>query len=499
MTNQIVQRNQSLKSLRDADLTGTELTSLLASSPALWAETLTELAGQQVELEPFQVNFLNDKSTYRIANKSRQIGFSTLIALETTHKAATSRNYNANIVSTTQEEAADKLMTGGMLWASIPMDFEPLGFKPIKYKDAADALAFHMPPYTSTVTSKPGTSAIRGGKKDMYYDEAAFIKEFAMLFQAGIPAITRGEGRITVVSTPYGESGLYHELWQAEKWSHHAVPWWESRFMVKDGIVDDASNYDAVNEAIMLAPEMDTLSRVEKFGSEKLREILEVGVRGDLMIFQTEYECQFIDEAEAYFPWELVNSCMDKQLQVWKHFPAGYEPQGDISIGVDLAKKRDQTVFTVVEHLEEDGIKHKKVLYVYATQADYEDQFYDLKRLVEITRARRVSIDATGPGAMFFEKAQREGFGANVMVEGIVFTNNKKETWATQFKGDLQTGAISYPNHSEFLNQLHGIKRTKTLSNFFKFAGDPDDYFWSLMLGMYGEGWRPVKFYKLGR
>jgi phage FluMu gp28-like protein len=391
------------------------------------------------------------------------------------------------------------LSTAGQLWASIPMTMEPLGFKPIKYKDAADALAFHMPPYTSTITSKPGTSAIRGGMKDMYYDEAAFIKEFAMLFQAGIPAITRGEGKITVVSTPFGESGLYHELWNADKWSHHMVPWWESRFMVKDGIVDGDPNYDAVNEAIAGAPEMGTLDRVDAFGSDKLQEILHVGVRDDLVVFQTEYECMFVDEAEAYYPWDLINTGIHKELAVWKSWPESFEWDGDgISIGVDLAKMRDKTVFTVVGHYTEEGISKKRILYLYETQADYADQFIQLKNLAAACNARRVSIDATGPGQMFFEQAQREGLGPYVMVEGISFTNAKKEAWATQFKGDLQEQTVIFPKHAEFLEQMHGIKRTKTANNFFKFAGEKDDYFWSLMLGMYGEGWRPVKFHRLG-
>ena len=120
-----------------------------------------------------------------------------------------------------------------MLWASIPDEFEAMGFKPVKYKDSEEELAFHYPPYTSKTTSKPGTSAVRGGKKDMYYDEAAHIKEFPKLWQAGLPAITRGEGRVTVISTPLGESGLYHDLWKEKRFSRHEVPWWESRFMVK--------------------------------------------------------------------------------------------------------------------------------------------------------------------------------------------------------------------------------------------------------------------------
>lgn len=438
------------------------------------------------------MRFLNDKSSYRITNKARQLGFSTILALETCHAACTRNNYNANIVSTTQEEAADKLRIADMLYSSIPSEFDKFGFKPIKYKNAEDVLAFHMPPHTSAITSKPGTSAIRGGKKDMYYDEAAFIKEFPRLYQAGLPAITRGEGRVTVISTPFGESGLYHELWNEPKWSHHKVPWWESRFMVRGG------NYEAVEEACLLAPEMDTISRVDAFGSEKLKEILHSGLRDDIITFQTEYECMFVDEAESYFTWELILSCKDDDLPIWKVYPKGFVPLGDISIGVDLAKEIDSTVFTVVDHYSVDGVERKRVLFVYATREDYSDQFQTLGRLVRDTGARRVSIDATGPGQMFYERASNEGFGTGVMVEGISFTNLKKENWATKFKGDLQTGLVSFPNHSELLNQIHGIKRTKTNSNFYRFAGKKDDYFWSLMLALYGEGWRPVKFYKIG-
>jgi len=258
-------------------------------------------------------------------------------------------------------------------------------------------------------------------------------------------------------------------------------------------------SYDAVAEACELAPEMDTVSRVDMFGSEKLIDILHSGLRGDIIAFQTEYECMFVDEAESYFTLELLTTCVDKRFPIWKRYPEeGYTPLGDISIGVDLAKEIDSTVFTVVDHYEEEGVERKKVVFIYATRADYEDQFNELKRLVAASGARRVSIDATGPGQMFFEKAEREGFGANVIVEGISFTNAKKEAWATKFKGDLQTETVSYPNHSELLDQIHGIKRTKTTSNFYRFAGKKDDYFWSLMLALYGEGTRPVRFYKIG-
>jgi phage FluMu gp28-like protein len=228
-----------------------------------------------------------------------------------------------------------------------------------------------------------------------------------------------------------------------------------------------------------------------------LKDIFHIGLRGDLIAFQTEYECLFVDEADAYFPWDLVLSGSDSTLRIYKHYPEGWEAEGDVSIGVDLAKERDSTVFTIVEHLEVLGKTIKVVRYLESTQADYDEQFNRLGWLVRKSRARRVSIDATGPGQMFAEKARKEGFGSPCSVETVNFTNAKKEKWATTFKGDLQLDLVKYPAHPELMSQIHGIKRTKTENNFFKFAGLKDDYFWSLMLALYGEGYVPVTFHRL--
>jgi phage FluMu gp28-like protein len=378
------------------------------------------------------------------------------------------------------------------------MDYEQYGFKPIKYRNAEDALAFHMPPYTSTIISKPGTSAIRGGKKDMYYDEAAHIKEFRRLYQAGLPAITRGEGRLTVVSTPLGQSGLFYELWSQPSFSKHLVPWWESRFMVRGGLDASDPYGEVIAEAMAQAPDMATGDRVDKFGSDKIKEIFYTGLRGDTVTFQTEYECMFVDETEAYFPMDLIYSCTDDKLPLFKDYPSAYVPEGDISIGVDLAKEIDKSVFTVVDNIElPDNSYLKKVIYIYSTQDDYDVQFNELKSLALRSDARRVTIDAGGPGQMFYERSRKEGLAPGVAVEGISFTNAKKEKWATTFKGDLQTGKVVFPSHRELLAQIHGIRRTKTENGFFKFAGKKDDFFWSMVLGLYGEGRRPVQFHTL--
>jgi phage FluMu gp28-like protein len=427
----------------------------------------------------------------RAVVKARQIGFSTVLAIETCHSACTQSGYLANIVSVNQEEASDKLRTASALWASIPPEMEPFGFKPVKFRDAEDALAFHMPPHTSTIISKPGTHAVRGSSKSVYFDEGAFIEKFKVLYQAAVPATLRGDNRTTVISTPMGESGLFYEIATNEDqfpgYSKHVVPWWHSRYMVKEGALLDAIN---------LAPNMGTKERVQAFGTDKLK--LVFANSGDLVTFQTEMECMFVDETEAFFPWELVVTGKDEAMSNTRDFELG---AGDeISIGVDLAKKRDQTVFTVVQHINgagENDVKYR-VRYIYETQAEYEEQYEMLKALIKRVGAKRVSIDQTGVGAMFVERAQREGFGPGVMVEGIVFNPNNKEKWATTFKGDLQRGRVKYPPYNEALRQINGIRRKKSETNFYRFAGEKDDIFWSMMLGLYGAGHEPVRFHLLG-
>jgi len=444
------------------------------------------LDSQPFRLEPYQIRFLNDKSLFRIVNKSRQIGFSTIIGGETAATACTRSSYKANIVSINQKEAADKIEIAGNLYHSIPDHFKETDppLKPVLWTNANDEISFHRPPHTSSIVSQPASSAIRGGKKDIYFDEFAHIRDAKKLYNAAIPATTRGNSRLTIISTPLGQSGMFYDIMSDAnaypQYSRHSVPWWECSAMVPPELYEEA--------LAMAADIPDSEARVRKYGTDKLIAIYE-GFGGDLIGFQTEYEATFADETTSYFTWELIVNCTDSELPVWREWDHHYEPTGFISIGIDLAKERDQTVFTVVEHDEDSG--EKKVLFTRATQEPYNEQFEYMKSLIVATKADRVTIDQTGVGQKFVEDAKRLLNGVNI--EGVVFTNAKKESWATRFKGDMQVGAVRWPDIQDLRKQIHGIRRTKTESNFYKFSGKADDYFWSLMLALYGEGRVPAR------
>lgn len=483
-------RSRYSKLLEDAGLTPADFDSLLVSSPPLWLETLTELDSQPTQLEPYQIRFLNDQSYYRLVNKSRQIGFSTVIAAEGLFNASVRPSYKANYISVNQNEAKDKIEIARSFYHSIPDSLKDSGFKPVLWNDAEDTLGFHGPPNTSLLISQPASSAVRGGKKDIYFDEAAHIRDFKKLYQAAIPAIIRGEGRITVISTPMDESGLFYDIATDPEgypeYTRHVVPWWESAPMVKP---------EWYAEAQAMAEVMSTEERVKKYGTDKLITLFR-GFGNDLMGFQTEFECKFVDELAAFYPWDLIVSGAadldDKSYEFFKgNIPDGWEPQGSITLGVDLAKERDESVFTLVESIEDPETEevHRYVRWIHTTQAPYKEQWEFLGRLIRQVKPSRISIDKTGVGNMLVEQLTHLPG-----IEGVVFSQSKKEFWATKFKADLQRGFVHYPRHSELMKQIHGIRRTKTEGGLYKFAGKKDDYMWSLMLALYGEGRAPVRF-----
>lgn len=405
--------------------------------------------------------------------------------MEGAHSATTRTSYKANYVSINQDEASDKIAIARNLYHSIPDELKDVGLKPQLYTDSAYELAFHAPPHVSILHSQPASSAIRGGKKDIYFDEFAHIRDAAKLYQAALPAISRGEGRMTVISTPLGQSGLFYDICvdvdAYPGYSRHSVPWWEFTGYVKEGYYE---------EALAFAHELDTVTRIKKYARGPIIAIFE-GFGNDIQQFQTEYEATFVDELSSFYPWSLIVENVDDQQGIWKSIPPGWEPEGFVSIGIDLAKAKDESVFTVVEHIEEDGEVQRHVRFVHATQEDYEDQWRYIKGLIKRSGASRITIDQTGLGQVFVEKAKNDPEVAGVSIEGSVFTNPKKEMWATTFKADLQKNTVHYPRIPDLLRQIHGITRVKSEAGFYKFSGKKDDYFWSLCLALYGEGRTP--------
>jgi phage FluMu gp28-like protein len=440
----------------------------LKESPSLFLELLTETKGMPTKLEPYQIRFLNDKSKFRIVAKSRQIGFSYIISGEGLHRILTNRSKKVNYVSINQKEASDKVNYAKQFYFSIP---ELSGFRAPIYTSAEFEFSLHNHPDTSYLISQPASSAVRGGEKDVYFDEFAFIRDARKLYDAAIPATTRGDSRLTIVSTPLGQSGLFFEIANDRarypEYSVHVVPWWECSIMT----IDPA-------ESTALAAEYDTPERVNRWGTDSIKSIFNnMGIDS----FRQEYECSFADESVNFYPWGLIVQNVDDEL-----LGKAYDPSLKYCIGIDLAKKVDKTVVTVAHLDEETGVK--TIVKTFETQDDYEKQVQFFEKLIADLKPLRVTVDATGVGAVIAERLVASHGG---IVEPVVFTQSLKENWATSFKSDLQTGKIRMPRHRDLLHEIHSIERRKSEAGNYLFRArdnEHDDYYWSAMLALYGVG-----------
>lgn len=375
-----------------------------------------------------------------------------------------------NFVSTTQTEASDKINYAKAFYLSIPAES---GLRPPVWRDNEFELSLGADREAiSVLMSQPASSSIRGGEKDIYFDEFAFVRDARKMYEAAVPATIRSSGRMTVVSTPYGQSGLFFDLMNDRVnypgYTIHVVPWWECSIMSVD-----------VSESTALAPDLDTETRVKRWGTPALKAVF--GGVAAIESFQQEFECSFADESVNFFPWELILGATDETL--------GQEAlPNDIifNVGIDIAKSVDKTVVTISSH--DEAADTLTIWKTFETQQNYDDQIKKISDLVQKIHPQRVTIDATGVGAVIADNLSRK-FGG--IVEPIVFTNALKERWATSMKGDMQLRRLRMPRERSLMQEIHNIERKKSEAGnyLFRARGDGhDDYMWSACLSLYGRG-----------
>lgn len=291
----------------------------------------------------------------------------------------------------------------------------------------------------------------RGHSAHVYLDEFAFHPDSRKIWAALFPTITRGY-RLIVTSTPQGKSNKFYELEQNPEFSKHKV-----------------DIYDAVAGGLALRDETG-----RPITPEQLREAL-----GDEEAWQQEYLVQYLDEATAFLPYELIATCEDDRVGME---PApDWTPTGPLFLGMDIARKRDLSVLWVVELLGD-------VLWTRAVQVLERTPFSVQREVLYawLPRVQRAALDATGLGLQLAEEAQ-ERFGA--MVEPVTFSLATKEALSVTLRRQFEDRLLRIPADRLIREDLHRIKRVAGATGAFRFdaarneEGHADRY-WGLALAV---------------
>jgi len=425
---------------------------------------------EPLRLEAYQMGFLNNDSSFRSVEKSRQTGYSFVFAIESLARAHLRPTHTAVFVSYNLADAKEKITYCKQLHEELPLEYQKK-----QVVDSKLELGFKSNSSggrVSRIISNP-SKAPRGKHGDIYLDELAHCANDREIYKGSTALILRSGGQLTVCSSPLGRRGMFWEIAREELRAYRAynrqwVPWWLCSEFCKDTMT-----------AAKVAPHLDTKTRVEQFGTAKIVDQFDSLPLED---FQQEFEVFYCDETLTFFPYELIlSNCKLEMEELATDFAELNGCAGRLVAGFDVGRKHDLSELSVFEEL--DGRLRARMFKSY-NKAMFEAQEADLEALLTLAPVVRLSIDQSGIGMQLAERLHQK-FPAIVVPEN--FTNESKELWCTDFKIGLQREGIDLPKDRALIAQIHAIRKTVTPGGRVAFDAARDatghaDKFWSCAL-----------------
>jgi phage FluMu gp28-like protein len=446
------------------------------------------LSADKIVFEDYQRDFMDCNERFQIWLKNRQSGVSFSAAARSLARTQNLDDYTCILCSYKQDDSKEKIRYAKQIFDSLPDNYKKR--KLIDNQTSIEFVSKSGRETTGTRIITQGKGQIRGKGGtyvDVILDEFAFFGSFdSPTYTSTVPIFTRVKhGSLTIISTPLGRFGKFYEIWNEVKkyrsYHRRTIYWWDFHLLCKD-----------VRRARIEAPNMDTLQRVEVFGTTQLLELFNAM---DMDSFMQEFECVFVDDSSSYFPLPMVYACiMDDEGQEGE--PSEQErfmardftelrqkTIGSLSGGYDVGRRKDTS-----ELVSLDDTGNGKILRLMETykQSDFDLQEREITRFLEIAKPVRFCIDETGLGMDLAERLKKKH---GSQVEPISFTNSSKEAMTIALHKEFERGrgGIVIPNDRDLISQIVAIKREVTSTGAFRYAVERNekhhgDKFWGLAL-----------------
>jgi len=407
---------------------------------------------------PYQIQILQDAHLKRrVIRKARQIGITTTIAHEVVWKALTKPNGLILIVSPSQSQSnvvMNKIQAILATNRELSKEIRRKRINEVKFRNG------------STILSLPNNpDRLRGfSATDIYLDEAAHFLNDEPVMRALQPMLIATKGTFTIISTPFGKRGLFWNQYNNTKTLQNTR--------------SDCKSYDLHPSTIC---PLITLKEME-------RDRLSLT---DLE-YKQEYLGEFIEEADVYFPIDLIIPCVDQKLELLQ---AG-EPNQKYYGGVDFAKQQDETVVTLLDR-GNDGTLRIRHISAWA-HMDYAEQIIRIGELAKKFNIVSLTADETGVGAPIIDNLRH----LIPTARGLTFTVNTKFNLASTLRTLLENKELKLPNNQKLIHQLNNIEYSVSNVGHLLFQSSDkqhthDDYAWSLALACLASYRNPDGLYTL--
>lgn len=273
-------------------------------------------------------------------------------------------------------------------------------------------------PGGSRITALPANAdTARGFSANVFLDEFAFHDNSRKIWAALFPVVSKRGLRLRITSTPNGKANKFYELWTAKDttWSRHKVD---------------------IHQAVAMGLDRDIAE-------------LRAGLN-DEEIWRQEYELEFLDEASAWLPYDLITSCEHPDAG-----KPGLYTNGPCFVGVDIAARKDLFVIAVLE-LVGDVLWCRELIVEKGISFAEQDRL--LAGVFNRYQVLRCSMDQTGMGEKPVEDAKRNH--GQYRVEGVQFNQATKLNMATIAKEGFEDRRVRIPQgDTELRGDLHSLMR----------------------------------------
>lgn len=423
-------------------------------------------------LLPYQAAWVRDDSRLKIAEKSRQIGWTWATAYGLVRRKALAGARLDAWISSRDDIQARLFLEDCKAFAGIlQTGAEDLGERAIDADGhSAYVLAMANGLRLHSMSSNPDAQA--GKRGDRVLDEFALHPDPRKLYAIAYPGITWG-GSMEIFSTHRGSANFFNGLIQEIQ--HKGNP---KGFSLHRVTLQDALDQGFLAKLQAKLPADDARQEMDE------AEYFDLVKRGcaDDETFAQEYMCVPSDDASAFISYDLLDGCKYAPGVDWETIG-----EGPLYMGVDIGRVRDLTVFWVVE--EVSGTLFTRAVSC-MQDATFDAQEQELHRLMSLPRMTRCCVDQTGIGRQFAERGARK-YGRRV--EGVTFTGAVKESLAYPLKAALEDRALRVPDDPAIVADFRAIRKTTTSAGNIRFEGERtanghSDRFWAAALALHAKG-----------
>lgn len=396
------------------------------------------------DLLAYQKRFFADRSRFKIGLWSRQTGKSFTTALEAVDECVATLNALWICLSAGERQSLEWMQKAQEHAHKYHVAAEIEG---LSLPHEPQRLQLRFPETKARIIGLPANpNTARGYSGNVILDEFAFHDHSRDIWRALVPTITRGY-RLIVVSTANGQTNQFYDLWTNNpSFAKHKV-----------SILDAHADGLKVNLAELQAA-MDPDG------------------------WRQEYLCEFVDEASALLPYDLIAAnesadCLAARLEDIDH-------HADLYLGMDIGRQHDLSVIWLAERI---GDVYWTRLVRVLEKTPFHVQQEILHGYLADPRVRRACIDSTGIGAMLAEEARRL---CGPRVEEVTFTAASKEEMAMGLLRGMQDRLVRLPADRVIREDLHSVRKLTTAAGNVRYQAERDaighaDRFWALALALH--------------